>query len=106
MRSSITFGFGANGVPVAPNRQINITHDDPDVTDVGFTVLLADLIGTATAVYQAYEGNFKAAAAAIVPVLKSAYEDKDVLVQKEAHETFPAGGKFRNIQRVVDEEDY
>jgi hypothetical protein len=103
MRSSITFGFGANGVPVAPNRQINITHDDPDVTDVGFTVLLNDLIATGTAVYLAYEGDFKAAAAAITPVLRSAYAGKNVLVQKEAHETFPAGGQFRNIQRAVDE---
>lgn len=72
-------------MPVAPNRQINITHDDPGVSDVGFTVLLSDFIRTATAVYLAYEGDFKAAAAAITPVLRSAYQGKNVLVQKEAH---------------------
>jgi hypothetical protein len=49
MRSSITFGFLANGVPIMSNRKINETVDHPGIED---TIELADVVSVVSATPQ------------------------------------------------------
>lgn len=94
MRSSITFGFLNNGIPVTPNRQVNVTDTHPGFEE-GFRILGVDaLIDLVVATYQAYEGNFKLAGAALLPIIKTAYQGKNELVGATTHQTFPEGGSL------------
>ena len=91
MRTSITLGFLSKGRAIRPNRQLNVTNDHPDLSDL---VDVKDLIAAATAIYAAVKGDWKVAAAGALPILKKAYSGKEVLVQKTAHETFQQGGRI------------
>jgi hypothetical protein len=52
------------------------------------------LVSLVVATYQAYEGNWKTAGAALLPILKTTYQGKDEIAAATAHETFPQGGSL------------
>lgn len=94
MRSSITLGFLNNGRPVTPNRQVNITDNHPGFGEA-FRVFGVDaMVALVVATYNAYEGNWKTTGAALLPIIRSAYQGKNELVAATAHETFPEGGSL------------
>jgi hypothetical protein len=94
MRSSITLGFLNNGIPVTPNRQVNITDTHPGFEE-GFRVLgVEGIISLVVATYEAFEGNFKLAGTTLLPIIKTAYQGKNELVAATTHQTFPEGGSL------------
>lgn len=94
MRSSITFGFLNHSVPVTPNRQVNVTDDHPGFGEAFRVFGISGVVSLATATYMAFEGQWKTAGAALLPVLKTAYQGKDEIVAATAHESFPQGGRL------------
>jgi hypothetical protein len=105
MISSITFGFLSHGSPVAPNRRINITTDHPGVEDASEALGLTAFLSLVTAVYEAYEGQWKLAGAALLPILKTAYQGSSTVHAISGHETFPHGGQLilGGTVKVIDE---
>jgi hypothetical protein len=52
------------------------------------------VVSLITATYLALEGQWKAAGAALLPVVKTAYQGKEEIAAATAHETFPQGGRL------------
>lgn len=105
MISSVTLGFLSNGASLIPNRRINLTSAHPGVADAAQQLGLSALLSLVTAAYQAYEGNWKIAGAALLPLLKQVYEGADEISEISSHENFPAGGSLvvNGRVRVIDE---
>jgi hypothetical protein len=67
MRTSVTVAYLINNAPILPNREICIIDTHPGLLDA---VSLTDLLSLATSTYQLLQGNFTAAGAAILPLLR------------------------------------
>ena len=100
MNSSITLGhLDRHGRPVLPNRSVNRTSNDPDLTDL---FGLADLIGIGVAVYNTYKGNYKTAIAAIAPTFTKAFEGKNVMASKTGRIIVPNDGMMGSAVPVAE----
>jgi hypothetical protein len=91
MRSSITLAFLHKGRPIRPNRQINITNDHPDITDI-FSV--EDALAAIKGIYELATGDFLGAWHNVEPLAEKAFAGKEIIVQKASHETFQQGGRI------------
>jgi hypothetical protein len=94
MQSSITLGFLNNGRPVQPNRQINITDNEPGFGEAFRVFGPEAAVALAVATYNALQGNWKTAGSALLPLLKKAYDGKDEIAAATSHLTFPEGGSL------------
>ena len=102
MRTSVTLGYLLNGVPIRPNREICILNAEPGLFDA---VSWTDLAALATATYQALLGNWTAAGAASLPLLKKLYDGKNEIASATDHVTYLQHGSFVvNGQRVHPDE--
>jgi hypothetical protein len=91
MRTSVTVAYLINNAPIRPNREICIIDTHPGLFDA---VSLTDLLSVATSTYQLLQGNFTAAGAAILPLLRETYNGKNTIASTTGHLTFQQDGSF------------
>jgi hypothetical protein len=91
MRTSVTIAYLIDNAPIRPNSEICIIDSHPGFFDA---VSLTDLHSVAASTYQLLQGNFTAAGAAILPLLRETFSGKNSIASATDHLTFQENGSF------------